>query len=71
MHNAEIDREFYEVADLLEIQDGKLDLPDDVLDELDITVCSIHSKFELSKKKQIERVLRAHFAKTIYCLISV
>ncbi|MDR9425196.1 MAG: DNA polymerase/3'-5' exonuclease PolX [Marinobacter sp.] len=41
------------------LEDGKLDLPDDVLKELDITVCSIHSKFELSKKKQTERVLRA------------
>jgi DNA polymerase (family X) len=41
------------------LEDGKLDLPDDVLDELDITVGSIHSKFELSKKKQTERVLRA------------
>jgi DNA polymerase (family X) len=41
------------------LEDGKLDLPDDVLDELDIAVGSIHSKFELSKKKQTERVLRA------------
>ncbi len=41
------------------LEDGKLDLPDDVLDELDLTVCSIHSKFELSRKKQTERVLRA------------
>jgi len=41
------------------LEDGKLDLPDDVLDELDITVGSIHSKFDLSKKKQTERVLRA------------
>ncbi|WP_150910339.1 DNA polymerase/3'-5' exonuclease PolX [Marinobacter halotolerans] len=41
------------------LEDGKLDLPDEVLDELDITVGSIHSKFELPKKKQTERVLRA------------
>lgn len=41
------------------LEDGKLDLPNDVLDELDITVGSIHSKFELSRKKQTERVLRA------------
>ena len=41
------------------LEDGKLDLPDDVLDELDLTVCSIHSKFDLSRKKQTERVLRA------------
>ena len=41
------------------LEDGNLDLPDDVLDELDLTVCSIHSKFDLSRKKQTERVLRA------------
>jgi len=41
------------------LEDGRLDLADDVLDELDITVCSIHSRFELSKKQQTERVLRA------------
>jgi len=41
------------------LEDGKLDLPDEVLNELDITVGSIHSRFELSKKKQTERVLRA------------
>lgn len=41
------------------LEDGKLDLPDEVLNELDLTVCSIHSKFELSRKQQTERVLRA------------
>ncbi|SFR45197.1 DNA polymerase (family 10) [Marinobacter daqiaonensis] len=41
------------------LEDGRLDLPDDVLDELDLTVCSVHSKFDLSRKKQTERVLRA------------
>ncbi|NMT64379.1 DNA polymerase/3'-5' exonuclease PolX [Marinobacter orientalis] len=41
------------------LEDGKLDLPDEVLNELDITVCSIHSRFELSEKQQTERVLRA------------
>lgn len=41
------------------LEDGTLDLPDDVLKELDFTICSIHSKFNLSEKKQTERVQRA------------
>src|SRR6185312_6095008 len=32
------------------LEDGSLDLPDDVLKELDFTVCSIHFKFELSRR---------------------
>lgn len=41
------------------LEDGTLDLPDSVLRDLDLTVCSIHSHFKLSRKKQTERVLRA------------
>jgi len=41
------------------LEDGTLDLPDSVLKELDLTVCSIHSGFSLPRKKQTERVLRA------------
>lgn len=41
------------------LDDGKLDLPDSVLKELDLTVCSVHYKFDLSRKKQTDRVLRA------------
>jgi DNA polymerase (family 10) len=41
------------------LDDGSLDLPDDILKELDFTVCSIHHKFALSEEKQTERVLRA------------
>ncbi|MBV8803215.1 MAG: PHP domain-containing protein, partial [Gammaproteobacteria bacterium] len=41
------------------LEDGSLDLSNDVLKELDLTVCSIHSKFRLSVEKQTERVLRA------------
>jgi DNA polymerase (family 10) len=41
------------------LEDGGLDLPDDVLKELDLTVCSVHSKFDLSKTKQTERIVRA------------
>lgn len=41
------------------LPDGSLDLPDSMLKELDLTVCSIHSHFDLPIKKQTERVLRA------------
>lgn len=41
------------------LEDGALDLPNEVLKELDLTVCSIHSKFNLSKAKQTERIIRA------------
>lgn len=41
------------------LEDGRLDLPDRALKELDFTVCSIHSKFDLSEKKQTERIIRA------------
>lgn len=41
------------------LPDGALDYPDEVLRELDYTVCSIHSRFGLEKKQQTERILRA------------
>ena len=41
------------------LADGALDYPDDLLKELDYTVCSIHSRFALDKKQQTERLLRA------------
>jgi DNA polymerase (family 10) len=41
------------------LADGTLDLPDDVLRELDYTVCSIHSRFAMNREQQTERVLRA------------
>jgi len=41
------------------LEDGKLDLPDSVLSELDLVVCAVHSKFDLPKGRQTERVLRA------------
>jgi DNA polymerase (family 10) len=39
--------------------DGTLDLPADVLSELDYTVCSIHSRFAMNREQQTERILRA------------
>ncbi|HXW53876.1 MAG TPA: DNA polymerase/3'-5' exonuclease PolX [Myxococcota bacterium] len=41
------------------LEDGTLDLDDSVLKELDLTVCSIHSRFNLPEKKQTERIIRA------------
>lgn len=41
------------------LEDGSLDLDDAILAELDLVVVSVHSKFNLSREKQTERVLRA------------
>ncbi len=40
------------------LADGSLDYSDELLRELDYTVCSIHSKFALGKAEQTERILR-------------
>ncbi len=41
------------------LEDGRLDLPDEVLKELDLTVCAIHYGFGYGRAKQTARVLRA------------
>jgi DNA polymerase (family X) len=41
------------------LADGRLDYPDELLKELDYTVCSVHSRFGLGKQEQTERILRA------------
>jgi len=41
------------------LEDGSLDLPNEILKELDIVVCSIHYNFKLSRDKQTERMLKA------------
>jgi DNA polymerase (family 10) len=41
------------------LEDGSLDLPDDILGRLDLVVGAVHSRFELSRAKQTERILRA------------
>ena len=41
------------------LEDGSLDLPDDILKQLDLTVCSIHYKFDLPATKQTDRIIRA------------
>jgi len=41
------------------LKDGALDLPDSVLKDLDLVVCSVHSEFDLPGRQQTERILRA------------
>ncbi|MEK7261453.1 MAG: helix-hairpin-helix domain-containing protein [Pseudomonadota bacterium] len=41
------------------LEDGSLDLPDDVLAECDLVVGAVHSKFHLPRAKQTTRILRA------------
>ncbi|HHV77285.1 MAG TPA: DNA polymerase/3'-5' exonuclease PolX [Syntrophothermus lipocalidus] len=41
------------------LKDGSLDLPDEVLANLDVVIASIHSHFRLSRAEQTERVLKA------------
>ncbi|MDD5249845.1 MAG: DNA polymerase/3'-5' exonuclease PolX [Rhodocyclaceae bacterium] len=41
------------------LEDGSLDLPDDALARLDLVVGAVHSRFELPRAKQTERILRA------------
>jgi DNA polymerase (family X) len=41
------------------LEDGGLDLPDKVLEELDLVVGAVHSKFNLTRAKQTKRILKA------------
>ncbi|HEV8071393.1 MAG TPA: PHP domain-containing protein [Planctomycetaceae bacterium] len=41
------------------LENGSLDYPASVLKELDLTVCSIHSRFALDRRRQTERIRRA------------
>jgi len=41
------------------LKDGSLDLSDDLLQRLDLTVCAIHYKFNLPRAKQTKRIIRA------------
>jgi len=41
------------------LDDGSLDLPDAILARLDIVVGAVHSRFDLPRAKQTERILRA------------
>jgi DNA polymerase (family 10) len=41
------------------LEDGSLDLPDSVLERLDVVVGAVHSKFDLPRARQTERILDA------------
>lgn len=41
------------------LDNGKLDLSDAILAELDLVIAAVHSNFNLSRDKQTERILRA------------
>jgi DNA polymerase (family X) len=41
------------------LEDGSLDLPDSALTRLDLVVGAVHSRFDLPRAKQTERILRA------------
>jgi len=41
------------------LEDGSLDLPDEVLGRLDLVVGAVHSAFDLPRRKQTARILRA------------
>ena len=41
------------------LEDGALDLPDEVLGELDLVVGAVHSQFKLSRARQTRRILKA------------
>jgi DNA polymerase (family 10) len=41
------------------LEDGALDLPDSALARLDLVIGAVHSHFDLSRRRQTERILRA------------
>ncbi len=40
------------------LEDGSLDLPEDILKKLDLVVCAVHYKFNLSAEKQTDRIIK-------------
>ena len=41
------------------LEDGSLDLPDAVLEQLDVVICSVHQRFRLDEAAQTARIARA------------
>ena len=39
--------------------DGALDWPDEILEQLDVVICSVHQRFKLDLEKQTARIRRA------------
>jgi DNA polymerase (family 10) len=50
------------------LADGKLDLPDKVLEKLDFVVAAIHSGFKQEKEKMTKRIIRALEHPFVHCL---
>ncbi|MFB6357246.1 MAG: DNA polymerase/3'-5' exonuclease PolX [bacterium] len=50
------------------LEDGTLALKDEILDQQDLVLCAVHTKFDLPEKQQTERICRAleHPAVNIY-----
>jgi DNA polymerase (family 10) len=59
LNEAAADIRILKSAEVDILADGSLDYSDALLEELDYTVCSIHSRFGLGKAEQTERILRA------------
>jgi len=51
------------------LKDGSLDLPDDMLEELDVVLAAVHTHFELDQATQTERVLRALAHPRVHVLV--
>ena len=41
------------------LEDGSLDLPDDILSKLDLRICSVHYHMDMKSERQTERILKA------------
>ncbi len=41
------------------LEDGSLDWPDDILEKLEVVICSVHQRFKLDEARQTERIRRA------------
>jgi DNA polymerase (family 10) len=41
------------------LEDGALDWPDQILEKLDVVICSVHQRFKLDEEKQTARIRRA------------
>lgn len=51
------------------LEDGSLDLDNSVLKKLDLLVCSVHHKFNLSQKKQTDRIIRAIESSPVFTIL--
>lgn len=41
------------------LKDGSLDLPDEILEQMDVILVSVHSNFELEEEEQTNRIIKA------------